>query len=395
MENTKKYQVIEKIGNNQKTIFETNNLKEAKRFASRYKKSIKPQILPEGFIELKILKNNQIIKEDIVDVKLPKNENYFVAKVDNETPKNIYYFKPINTFKTNSELIKKSCTGWQWRVFSYRDLYKILDKKLKGKLTDVSDKSIEQILTFLKEKKKLKKKYIKAFNLKQLDLKKFYKKWSFAKIIFTTKIDYRTSLGRDIRKYKIDLDKLRADADLHFERIKKNFNADKLNRKNCPLKLINKSLIKDLKKLNPIIYKNALFVYGSSRFSEDIQKRADKLGVYPVAIDSWALHIALPTNECRGRYFDANKLANTLMLQPEEVELLKSEGKTYLFKTNALGYRIQLFHADLSCNDLHIAVIFENIEEKEKKFKENKDKWLNAPYARKLGQSDDPDHYVC
>jgi hypothetical protein len=394
MENTKKYQVIEKIGNNQKTILEINNLKEAKRFASRYKKSIKPQILPAGFIELKILKNNQVIKEDIVDVKLPKNENYFVARVDNESPKNIHYFKPLNAFKKNSELIEKDCTGWQWQMFSYKDLYKILDKKLKGKLTDISDYSIEQILTFLKEQNKLKKKYITAFKIKQPNIKQFYKKWGFATITVTPKVDYRTNFGKDIRNYKIDVDKYRADAKLHYERIKNKFNPDKLDRKNCPLSRINKSLIKDLKKINPIIYKNALFVYGSSRFSEDIQKRADKLGVYPVSIDSAALHIVLPDKECQGCYFDSNKLAKTLMLKPEEVELLKSRGKTYLFKTNALGYRMEMYHSNLDCNDLHIAITFD-VEEVEKKFKEKRDEWLNAPFAYELGQTDDLDHYVC
>jgi hypothetical protein len=121
---------------------------------------------------------------------------------------------------------------------------------------------------------------------------------------------------------------------------------------------------------------------------------AKSKGIYSVDGDltDGGVYIELSNEEVATNTFDSKRLANTLDISIEDVELLKSKGKTYVFARTYYGETVRLYHASLDCNDLSIHV--EKVSQKEvDKF--NHDEWLNAPFSKKLGQTNNKNHFVC
>lgn len=103
--------------------------------------------------------------------------------------------------------------------------------------------------------------------------------------------------------------------------------------------------------------------------------------------------VELTPDESHNQYFDAERLARTLNIKVEDVELLNSKGKTYVFARQiGTGKIFRLYHNSLSCNDLTIWVT-EVSEETLKKF--NHAEWASAPYAHLVGQTANKNHFVC
>lgn len=117
--------------------------------------------------------------------------------------------------------------------------------------------------------------------------------------------------------------------------------------------------------------------------------QAKKEGVYFINENG---NVELSENEWQNNTFEPARLANTLKISIEDAKLLNSEGKTYVFAKSADGNVYQLYHSDLSCNNLNIHVEIatpERIEE----FKPAE--WQSAPYASLVGQTLNNNHFVC
>jgi antirestriction protein len=119
---------------------------------------------------------------------------------------------------------------------------------------------------------------------------------------------------------------------------------------------------------------------------------AKSAGVYNIEKKEYGTFVELSDEESTGRYFDTERLARTLNISVADAELLKSEGKTYVFAKTAHGKILELYHSTLSCNYLSISVE-EVSEERLKEF--NHDEWANAPFAGLLGQTESRNHFVC
>jgi hypothetical protein len=123
---------------------------------------------------------------------------------------------------------------------------------------------------------------------------------------------------------------------------------------------------------------------------------AKENGIYAISQageNSRHFYIELSEEEAEGRFFDADRLANTLDIRLEDAQLLYSEGKTYVFAQQIkTGKIIELYHPSLSCNALSISFSYpsqERIEEFEH------EEWVNAPYSAILGQTERKNHFVC
>lgn len=115
---------------------------------------------------------------------------------------------------------------------------------------------------------------------------------------------------------------------------------------------------------------------------------AKNKGLY--AIDKG--YVLLSQEEQQNRVFDELRLANTLQITLEDVMLLNSTGKTYVFAKSKDGKLYEMFHPDLDSNNLSIH-ISEASEERIKSF--NSSEWQNAPYAEEVGQTRNANHFVC
>lgn len=114
-------------------------------------------------------------------------------------------------------------------------------------------------------------------------------------------------------------------------------------------------------------------------------------GIYSINTEGY---VELSDEEIFGKYFDTERLANTLKISISDVELLKSNGKTYVFAQSESGATYELYHPSLSCNDLSIYVGVAS-EERIDHFVNNRSEWVNAPYAAFLGQTNNENHFVC
>lgn len=117
-------------------------------------------------------------------------------------------------------------------------------------------------------------------------------------------------------------------------------------------------------------------------------------GLYGIKNEEWGNFIELSEEESSGKFFDAERLAKTLDISVADCELLNSEGKTYVYAKNGSGQTINLYHSDLSCNDLNISVEIDNGDQYGEMLK-NREEWINAPYADLVGQTTNQNHFVC
>lgn len=140
--------------------------------------------------------------------------------------------------------------------------------------------------------------------------------------------------------------------------------------------------------------KNRLLAEQRQREKNQRIEDARARGVYDLIENGHGGHwVELSGEESDGRFFDAQRLAKTLDISVEDAELLKAGGKTYVFaRQKGTGKILELYHASLSCNPLNIWVT-EVTEERVKEF--NHSKWLNSPYGRALGQTENKNHFVC
>lgn len=102
--------------------------------------------------------------------------------------------------------------------------------------------------------------------------------------------------------------------------------------------------------------------------------------------------VELSDEEVYGRFFDAERLAATLKISISDAELLKSQGKTYVFARSEDGNTYELYHSSLYCNPLNIYVAKAS-PERIAEFKPAE--WHSEPYARNVGQSSNTNHFVC
>lgn len=80
---------------------------------------------------------------------------------------------------------------------------------------------------------------------------------------------------------------------------------------------------------------------------------AKKQGTY--SIDS-SNYVELSEEEMYGKFFDAERLANTLNISIQDAEKLRSGGKTYVFAKSENGNTYMMFHPCLCCNKLSIHI---------------------------------------
>lgn len=126
-------------------------------------------------------------------------------------------------------------------------------------------------------------------------------------------------------------------------------------------------------------------------------KRLSKLkekGLYGIAQGDGYNYIELSHEECCSKSFDSERLAKTLEISIEDCDLLRSQGKTYVYAENKNGKMVNLYHSSLSCNNLSILFDIDNGEQYAEMNK-NRERWLNAPYAGDLGQTAKENHFVC
>jgi len=67
--------------------------------------------------------------------------------------------------------------------------------------------------------------------------------------------------------------------------------------------------------------------------------------------------LILSQNEIYEKYVNVQKLANTLGVNPNDVANINCKYKTYVF-VNVEGVDIELYHSDLSCNNMSISIEF-------------------------------------
>lgn len=121
-------------------------------------------------------------------------------------------------------------------------------------------------------------------------------------------------------------------------------------------------------------------------------EEARKNGIYGIAHYEYGDFIELSIQEKANNIFDATRLAATLKISIEDAELLKSNGKTYVFAESEDGNIYELYHPSLSCNSLSICV---SIATPERIAEFNSQEWQSAPYAALLGQTSKTNHFVC
>lgn len=121
---------------------------------------------------------------------------------------------------------------------------------------------------------------------------------------------------------------------------------------------------------------------------------AKKAGIYNIVRYDYGTFVELSDEERLSRTFDAQRLANTLNISESDCELLKSEGKTYVYATTKDGNIIELYHSDLSMNHLSISVNYKGESLFNKKLSE-RESWVNAPFAKEVGQTEHLNHFVC
>lgn len=119
---------------------------------------------------------------------------------------------------------------------------------------------------------------------------------------------------------------------------------------------------------------------------------AKNKGVYSLKTYDYGTFVELSQEESTGRYFDADRLAATLRISKSDALLLNSEGKTYVFAKSADGNTYELYHSDLSCNNLSISV---EVATPERIAKFIPTEWQSAPFARLVGQTSNDNHFVC
>lgn len=117
-------------------------------------------------------------------------------------------------------------------------------------------------------------------------------------------------------------------------------------------------------------------------------------GVYNIINRGDDSFIDLSRDEYENNTFDAERLAKTLDISIADCKLLFSQGKTYVFAKNKNGQTVNLYHADLSCNNLSIVFDIDNGETHEK-FMKDRENWVNAPFAGLVGQTENTNHFVC
>ena len=67
--------------------------------------------------------------------------------------------------------------------------------------------------------------------------------------------------------------------------------------------------------------------------------------------------LILTNNEIYGKSVNIHKLANTLGVNPNDVANINCKYKTYIF-VNIEGIEVELYHPDLSCNNMNISIEF-------------------------------------
>ena len=77
---------------------------------------------------------------------------------------------------------------------------------------------------------------------------------------------------------------------------------------------------------------------------ERVIKAAEKKGIYELTKCEYGTFVELSDNERLTNTFDAKRLAKTLKISVEDAELLKSEGKTYVYAKTQDGNVIELYH---------------------------------------------------
>jgi len=121
---------------------------------------------------------------------------------------------------------------------------------------------------------------------------------------------------------------------------------------------------------------------------------AEKQGKYSIMRYDYGTFVELSDEEIFNKTFDAQRLANTLNISVHDAELLKSEGKTYVYAETTDGNIIELYHSDLCLNSLSISVNFKAKEIFNQKLSE-RESWVNAPFAKEVGQTESLNHFVC
>jgi hypothetical protein len=120
---------------------------------------------------------------------------------------------------------------------------------------------------------------------------------------------------------------------------------------------------------------------------------SEKNGVYSLESDGNSGHyVELSALESSSQTFDAERLSKALGIAIEDALLLSSRGKTYVFAKTEDGRTLLLYHPSFFCNDLSIHVEFVG-DDRIKQF--NHSEWLSAKYARRVGMTDAPNHFVC
>lgn len=144
---------------------------------------------------------------------------------------------------------------------------------------------------------------------------------------------------------------------------------------------------------------NRISIAGSRKMnklkSKEKTKRiegAKSLGVYSMANESYGRYVELSDEESLSKTFDSKRLANTLSISIHDADLLKSEGKTYVFAKSSDGNTYQLYHPSLDCNHLSISVSVAT-PERIAEFKPKE--WQSAPYAEIVGQTAHTNHFAC
>lgn len=117
-------------------------------------------------------------------------------------------------------------------------------------------------------------------------------------------------------------------------------------------------------------------------------KESAKNGVYSILNN----YVELSDSEWQNNDFEAARLAKTFNISVQDAELLKSEGKTYVFAKSKDGNTYELYHSDLSCNHLSIWVAIAT-PERIAEFKPAE--WQSAPYSALVGQTSNNNHFVC
>jgi len=102
--------------------------------------------------------------------------------------------------------------------------------------------------------------------------------------------------------------------------------------------------------------------------------------------------VELSEKEVYGKFFDANRLANTLKISVSDASLLNSLGKTYVFAKSEDGNTYELYHSSLFCNHLCISL---NIATPERIAQFDSEEWQSARYADHVGQTRHSNHFVC